>query len=122
MLSAVVVIVTLFTLSSCSVSDEEGKLIFAHVVSVDSLRRRFKVFQSLISPFFLARQIFRHGDRTPVEPYPNDPWKDPKWWPVGFGQLTNVSSKFFITSSSRNLTPSNWSIVSFIVQSWSKAS
>lgn len=38
-------------------------------------------------------QIFRHGDRTPVEPYPNDPYKDPSLWPVGFGQLTNVSHR-----------------------------
>lgn len=32
--------------------------------------------------------IYRHGDRTPVSPYPNDPHKDPSQWPVGFGQLT----------------------------------
>lgn len=37
-----------------------------------------------------ASVIFRHGDRTPVEPYPNDPYKDPKFWPTGFGQLTNT--------------------------------
>lgn len=39
-------------------------------------------------------QIFRHGDRTPVEPYPTDPYRDPKFWPTGFGQLTNVSTFF----------------------------
>ncbi|CAG9861469.1 unnamed protein product [Phyllotreta striolata] len=33
--------------------------------------------------------IFRHGDRTPIKPYPNDPYKDKSYWPVGFGQLTN---------------------------------
>lgn len=32
--------------------------------------------------------LFRHGDRTPVDPYPNDPFKDRSNWPVGFGQLT----------------------------------
>jgi len=32
--------------------------------------------------------IYRHGDRTPVSPYPTDPWKDRSNWPVGFGQLT----------------------------------
>lgn len=42
---------------------------------------------------YLFVQIFRHGDRTPIEVYPNDPWKDQEWWPVGFGELTNVSFK-----------------------------
>eukprot|EP00096_Caligus_rogercresseyi_P013635 TRINITY_DN6265_c0_g1_i1.p1 TRINITY_DN6265_c0_g1~~TRINITY_DN6265_c0_g1_i1.p1 ORF type:complete len:423 (-),score=74.06 TRINITY_DN6265_c0_g1_i1:202-1470(-) len=32
--------------------------------------------------------LFRHGDRTPVAFYPNDPHKDPSEWPVGPGQLT----------------------------------
>lgn len=33
--------------------------------------------------------VYRHGDRTPISFYPNDPYKDPSNWPVGFGQLTN---------------------------------
>uniref|UniRef100_A0A0K8V6W7 Lysosomal acid phosphatase n=1 Tax=Bactrocera latifrons TaxID=174628 RepID=A0A0K8V6W7_BACLA len=44
----------------------KGKLIFSHV-------------------------LFRHGDRTPIEPYPTDPWKNREYWPVGWGELTNVS-------------------------------
>lgn len=43
---------------------DDGKLMFAHV-------------------------LFRHGDRTPIDPYPNDPWKDPSHWTTGWGQLTN---------------------------------
>lgn len=43
---------------------DDGKLVFAHV-------------------------LFRHGDRTPIDPYPNDPWKDPSHWSTGWGQLTN---------------------------------
>ncbi|XP_077302099.1 lysosomal acid phosphatase-like [Arctopsyche grandis] len=33
--------------------------------------------------------LYRHGDRTPVDPYPLDPWRNPSYWPVGFGQLTD---------------------------------
>ncbi|CAH0548757.1 unnamed protein product [Brassicogethes aeneus] len=33
--------------------------------------------------------IYRHGDRTPVDPYPNDPYRNSSYWPVGFGQLIN---------------------------------
>ncbi|XP_014092609.2 prostatic acid phosphatase isoform X2 [Bactrocera oleae] len=43
----------------------KGKLIFSHV-------------------------LFRHGDRTPIEPYPTDPWKNREYWPVGWGELTNT--------------------------------
>jgi len=32
--------------------------------------------------------IYRHGDRTPIDSYPNDPYKDQGYWPVGPGQLT----------------------------------
>uniref|UniRef100_A0A182NA80 acid phosphatase n=1 Tax=Anopheles dirus TaxID=7168 RepID=A0A182NA80_9DIPT len=46
-------------------SEAAGKLIFAHV-------------------------LFRHGDRTPIDPYPNDPWKDPSHWTTGWGQLVNA--------------------------------
>lgn len=57
-------------------SAEEGQLLFAHV-------------------------IYRHGDRTPIDPYPNDPWKDPSHWSTGWGQLTNLG-KF------RHLQLGNW--------------
>ena len=48
--------------------------------------------------------IYRHGARTPIEPYPNDPWKDPKFWAIGWGQLTNVSisSTFWIFQIDRH--------------------
>ena len=32
---------------------------------------------------------FRHGDRTPISPYANDPHKNASEWPVNYGQLTN---------------------------------
>ncbi|GAB0094173.1 prostatic acid phosphatase [Sergentomyia squamirostris] len=45
--------------------EKTGKLVFAHV-------------------------MFRHGDRTPIDPYPNDPYRTPTAWDgVDWGQLTN---------------------------------
>ncbi|XP_049825128.1 prostatic acid phosphatase isoform X2 [Aethina tumida] len=38
-------------------------------------------------------QIFRHGDRTPMETYPNDPYKDKLWAQEDPGQLTNVGKQ-----------------------------
>ncbi|XP_012234223.2 venom acid phosphatase Acph-1 [Linepithema humile] len=39
--------------------------------------------------------IFRHGDRTPEdkETYPNDPYKDEKFYPTGRGELTNAGKE-----------------------------
>jgi lysosomal acid phosphatase len=34
--------------------------------------------------------IYRHGDRTPIQPYPTDPYNNASYWPVGYGQLTNL--------------------------------
>lgn len=52
-------------LASSQAPEDNDKLLFAHV-------------------------LFRHGDRTPIDPYPNDPWKDPSHWTAGWGQLTNA--------------------------------
>ncbi|XP_063242510.1 uncharacterized protein LOC134542291 [Bacillus rossius redtenbacheri] len=41
-----------------------------------------------------ASVVFRHGDRAPEVPYPNDPYKDDvKYWPRGFGQLTPIGEE-----------------------------
>ncbi|XP_058806641.1 prostatic acid phosphatase-like [Phymastichus coffea] len=44
----------------------------------------------ILGKIIFANILFRHGDRTPVEPYPNDPYKNESLWPVPFGQLTNL--------------------------------
>ncbi|XP_028179025.1 prostatic acid phosphatase [Ostrinia furnacalis] len=37
-----------------------------------------------------AAIIYRHGDRTPTDTYPTDPWRNESLWPVKFGELTNI--------------------------------
>ncbi|CAL7950976.1 unnamed protein product [Xylocopa violacea] len=37
-----------------------------------------------------ANVLYRHGDRTPVRSYPNDPYNNESLWPVPYGQLTNL--------------------------------
>lgn len=39
-----------------------------------------------------AQIVYRHGNRSIIATYPNDPYKDEKWWP-GYGELTNVSAQ-----------------------------
>lgn len=41
-------------------------------------------------------QVFRHGERTPADTYPLDPYKNLLWEPFGWGQLTNASKYFMI--------------------------
>ncbi|CAG7726109.1 unnamed protein product [Allacma fusca] len=47
--------------------------------------------------------IFRHGLRSPEKPYPGDPYNEDKFWPQGWGMLTNErkgsDSKFNALSS-----------------------
>ncbi|VEN39541.1 unnamed protein product [Callosobruchus maculatus] len=31
--------------------------------------------------------LFRHGDKAPTTSFPNDPYFDSKYWPMGFGEL-----------------------------------
>ncbi|XP_028130269.1 prostatic acid phosphatase isoform X2 [Diabrotica virgifera virgifera] len=37
--------------------------------------------------------VMRHGARTPVSTYPNDPYKNDPLYPTGWGQLTNEGKK-----------------------------
>ncbi|KAK9886471.1 hypothetical protein WA026_016754 [Henosepilachna vigintioctopunctata] len=40
-----------------------------------------------------VNMMYRHGDRTPVKFYPNDPYQDPALWPNPIGQLTNIGKR-----------------------------
>lgn len=64
----------------------DGELIFSSVVSSNCLNFITKNKRNLV---FFSCQIFRHGDRNIDSVYPNDPYKDEKYWPEGFGALTN---------------------------------
>lgn len=88
----VIVVLNLIVTIKCksTASDEKGELIFAHIVSINILPKIYLIYLLLLIVCYFL-QLFRHGDRMPVEPYPLDPYKDPSNWPNGFGQLTNVS-------------------------------
>ncbi|KAJ8916513.1 hypothetical protein NQ315_000155 [Exocentrus adspersus] len=37
--------------------------------------------------------LYRHGDKTPTTSFPNDPYFNISYWPMGFGQLTNQGKR-----------------------------
>jgi len=41
----------------------------------------------------LVHIVFRHGIRTPVDTYPNDPYLKDSFEPTGWGHVTNVSEQ-----------------------------
>ena len=69
-------------------------------VDRDEMWNQLKNFIYRLSHLFLWFQIFRHGDRTPDatddEKYPNDPYLNYSYYPMGRGQLTNVRISPFI--------------------------
>lgn len=82
--------ISFFVISCYCVEEEEGDELVS-VVAVSGWFFLTELFVDVWVFFFCFKQIFRHGDRTPVKPYPNDPYKNQSFWPVDFGQLTNVS-------------------------------
>ncbi|XP_065723269.2 prostatic acid phosphatase isoform X1 [Drosophila suzukii] len=67
--------------------------------------------------------IYRHGDRTPVDPYPTDPWGERKFWSTGWGQLTNLGKQDhydlgkWLRNRYSNLLPFQYSNEDIFVQS-----
>lgn len=46
-----------------------------------------------VGTIVFANVLYRHGDRTPIRPYPNDPYNNESFWPVSYGQLTNLGKR-----------------------------
>ncbi|XP_061391753.1 lysosomal acid phosphatase-like [Musca vetustissima] len=52
----------------------------------------FAIYTLIIS-YTVSFQLFRHGPRTPVNTYPNDPYINETFFPYGWGHLTNDAKK-----------------------------
>lgn len=88
------IFVIIFIIFNCGlsfgkISAELDTVIFANVVSIFWVYL-FVYLHCYYSFCIIIFQLFRHGDRTPIDPYPNDPYNNETLWPVPFGQLTNV--------------------------------
>lgn len=68
MIATVFFVFLAFTTIDLSVAEDLGTIVFANV-------------------------LYRHGDRTPVRPYTNDPYNNESLWPVPYGQLTNLGKQ-----------------------------
>ncbi|XP_043473954.1 uncharacterized protein LOC122506047 [Leptopilina heterotoma] len=68
-----------------------GLLLIAVCISSEELENEFELPRNL--KLQMVNAIFRHGDRTPQpiynETYPNDPFANETYYPLGFGALTN---------------------------------
>lgn len=86
------IISTIGTVLSGSDYDE---IIAAVIVSMVSRFCKFFFFNSSnkLHLFLPKFQISRHGDRSIFynNTYPDDPWANPKYWPEGYGRLTEVN-------------------------------
>lgn len=64
-----------------------------------------------------AQVVYRHGNRSIINTYPNDPYQGEKWWPNGEGELTNVRehlNKTTISSRILSINKITCSMVKFI--------
>ena len=54
--------------------------------NASQLNSQFNSNLSLVAIF----SVIRHGDRSPTEFYPNDPFQNESYWPEGIGELNQV--------------------------------
>lgn len=66
------------------------KMIFVVIFIIFNCGLSFGKNSTELDTIIFANVLFRHGDRTPLDPYPNDPYNNESLWPVPFGQLTNL--------------------------------
>jgi len=59
-------------------------ILFTHILVIST-----NTVEQDLAGLKLVHLLYRHGDRTPISPYPTDPYRDQSSWPVGFGQLTS---------------------------------
>lgn len=92
---------------------------FFHCSSGLSEDERFDDVGSVI----LVNVVFRHGDRNPIDPYPNDPYRNLSYWPEGYGQLTALGMdrhyKFgqYIRQRYSHLLPAKYNLRDVLVRS-----
>uniref|UniRef100_A0A224XTM7 acid phosphatase n=1 Tax=Panstrongylus lignarius TaxID=156445 RepID=A0A224XTM7_9HEMI len=59
------------------------------LVIQDCLGKNFRHLDHDVGEVIFVNILFRHVERTPLDPYPNDPYKNLSYWPCDWGQLTN---------------------------------
>ncbi|XP_044764550.1 prostatic acid phosphatase-like [Coccinella septempunctata] len=55
-------------------------------VLVCAISSHLSVAQDLVA----VTVLYRHGHRSILDPYPTDPYRNESFWPVPFGELTNI--------------------------------
>nr|XP_023017902.1 lysosomal acid phosphatase-like isoform X2 [Leptinotarsa decemlineata] len=62
-------------------------VLFTFIISLH-LIKSFVVIEKPPDELISVAVFFRHGDRSPTKSFPNDKYFDLRYWPMGFGQLT----------------------------------
>ncbi|KAJ8916046.1 hypothetical protein NQ315_010914 [Exocentrus adspersus] len=62
-------------------------------VSIPRETHTEQIARNLESALHALGELFRHGDRAPTRSFPNDPYFNESFWPMGYGQLTNAGKR-----------------------------